>query len=336
MHGDNELTIDVVIITKNQGWNVRRLVESVLRETESLPGSDVILVDSASNDDTVTVAQDLPIRVIRLSKRQRLPAAAGRQAGITQTRGDIVLFLDGDMELRPGWVAAALRVFKREPSVAVISGEVIDQPRTACSPTNQTPSCDPSHVLYDAVPHGGGAAAYRRRVLEQVGSFNPYLFSDEEPELCLRIREAGYRVVKLRMPIADHYSDPAGAIATLFGRRKRNLYLGPGQALRLHARTRMLMPYARERGFGLIPGAGLVAGVACASVAVSERDVRWMIAWLGAVVAIFGADSIRKRSPHRALFAMVQRVLFAEGTLRGFLMRPADPNKFPYMIEVIK
>ncbi|MGA7669525.1 MAG: glycosyltransferase [Nitrolancea sp.] len=336
MQGDNDLSLDVVIITKNQGWNVRRLVESVLRETESLPRTDVILVDSASTDDTVYVAQEFPIRVIRLSKRQRLTAAAGRQAGITQTSGDVVLFLDGDMELRHGWIAAALRVFKKEPSVAVISGQVVDQPRVtkeSCGPARPLSN---TPVLYDTVPHGGGAAAYRRRVLEKVGSFNPYLFSDEEPELCLRIREAGYRVVKLRMPIADHYSDPAGAISTLFGRRKRNLYLGPGQALRLHAGTRMLMPYARERGFGLVPSAGVAAGLACATLALSERDLRWAAVWLGSVVAIFGVDSVRKRSPHRALFAMVQRILFAEGTVRGFLMRPSDPTKFPYMIEVIK
>ncbi len=336
MQGGNQLSLDIVIITKNQGWNVRRLVESVLRETESLNSTDVILVDSASTDDTVSVAQDLPIRVIRLSKRQRLTAAAGRQAGITQTNGDVVLFLDGDMELRPGWIPAALKVFTREPSVAVISGQVIDQPRAASVSRHPVRLLSSTPVLYDPVPHGGGAAAYRRRVLEHVGSFNPYLFSDEEPELCLRIRESGYRVVKLRTPIADHYSDPAGAISTLFGRRKRNLYLGPGQALRLHAGTRMLMPYARERGFGLVPGAGAAAGLACATLALSERDIRWMIAWLGVVVAVFGVDSVRKRSPHRALFAMVQRILFAEGTLRGFLMHPSDPTKFPYMIEVIK
>ncbi len=336
MQGDNELSLDIVIITKNQGWNVRRLIESVLRETEQVASTDVILVDSASSDDTVSVAQDLPIRVIRLSKRQRLTAAAGRQAGITQTSGDVVLFLDGDMELRPGWIAAALKIFKREPSVAVISGQVIDQPRAKSGSREPVRPLSSAPVLYDAVPHGGGAAAYRRRVLEKVGSFNPYLFSDEEPELCLRIREAGYRVVKLRTPIADHYSDPAGAISTLFGRRKRNLYLGPGQALRLHAGTRMLMPYARERGFGLVPSAGMAMGLACATLALSERDLRWMIAWLGSVVAIFGVDSVRKRSTHRALFAMVQRILFAEGTVRGFLMRPSDPTKFPYMIEVIK
>lgn len=336
MERHNVMNLDVVIITKNQGWNVRRLVESVLQQTGMRPGADVILVDSASTDETVDIACQYPIRVIRLSKRQRLTAAAGRQAGFTQTSGDIVLFLDGDMELRRGWIAAALSLFEREPGIAVITGEVIDQPRHAIESHG---ACTPSPLnVADCVEvsHGGGAAAYRRSVLEEVGSFNPFLFSDEEPELCLRIREAGHRIVKLRLPIADHYSDPSDAISTLFGRRKRHLYLGPGQALRLHLRSPLLQPYARERGFGLVPGAGLTAGVACASISLVERDSRWVLAWASIVTAIIGIDSLRKRSLRRAVFGLVQRLLFAEGTVRGFMMRPSDPSKFPYMIEVIK
>jgi len=42
---------------------------------------------------------------------------------------------------------------------------------------------------------------YRRAVLEEVGTFNPYLNSDEEPELGLRIRHAGYRILELDHPI---------------------------------------------------------------------------------------------------------------------------------------
>ena len=196
--------------------------------------------------------------------------------------------------------------------------------------------CGHTSVDFDDVQHGGGAAAYRRDVLEQVGSFNPFLFSDEEPELCLRIRRAGYRIARLNQPIAYHYSDPASAISTLFARRSRNLYLGPGQALRLHLLSKFGVPYARERGFGLIPAAGIAAGIACAGITATNRDPRWALAWIGAVLSLVGADAARRHSLHQAVFSMVQRILFAEGTLRGFLMKTPDSARFPYMIEVIK
>jgi glycosyltransferase involved in cell wall biosynthesis len=333
---EHRITLDVVIITKNQAWNVRRLIGSVLAHTAVVPCGDVILVDSASTDETVELASEFPIRIVRLTRQQRLTAAAGRQAGLRQTSGDLVLFLDGDMELRPGWVRAALAVLEEKPDVAAVSGQVIDQPKSGKDYCGRAESCQLHGVVYDEVSHGGGAAVYRREVLDAVGSFNPFLYSDEEPELCLRIREAGHRIVQLRMPIADHYSDPTSAITTLFGRRRRNLYLGPGQALRLHLKSRLFMPYAKERGYGLIPAAGIAAGAGFAAVAILGRDPRWMIGWVAAVGAIVGLDAIRRRSLHRAVFGLFQRLLYAEGTLRGFLMRPNDPAQFPYMIEVVK
>ena len=336
MESCERVNLDVVIITKNQGWNVRRLIESVMRETEGRVGTEIILVDSASTDDTVDVASEFPIRVIRLSKRQRLTAAAGRHAGLSQTSGDIVLFLDGDMELRRNWIDAAMKTFVAEPNIAVVSGLVVDQPLNARRSQSLESLEELSESRYSDVPHGGGAAAYRRSVLDEVGSFNPYLFSDEEPELCLRIRHAGYRIVRLEQPIADHYSDPAGSISTLFGRRSRNLYLGPGQALRIHFGSSMLLPYARERGFGLLPGAGIAAGIVSLVMSTAARQPRWSVLWLSGVATLFIIDSTRKRSLHRALFSMVQRMLFAEGTVKGFMACPADPSRYPCMIEIIK
>lgn len=330
------LMLDVVMITRNQAWNVRRLIESVLAQTTQVPLGDVILVDSASTDDTVQIAMEYPIRVIRLSKKQRLTAAAGRHVGMSQARSDVVLFLDGDMELRPGWAPEAMSLLEREPRIAAVSGEVIDQSMHSITRIRH---CAPRHihtVPYTDVPHGGGAAAYRREVLAALGSFNPFLFSDEEPELCLRLREAGYRIVRLQLPISDHYSDPPSAIATLFARRKRNLYLGPGQALRLHLRSSLLLPYVKERGFGLIPVVGLALGAGCAVASAILRDPRMALAWLAGACALFAGDAVRRRSAHRALFGFVQRLLFAEGTMRGFLMRPAKPSDFTFMIEVIK
>ncbi len=332
----HKLTLDVVMIARNQEWNVRRLIESVIARTANLPVADVILVDSASTDRTVDLATLYPIRVIRLRDEQRLTAAAGRHAGLLQTDGDVVLFLDGDMELCAGWADAALALLERDDQIAAVSGQVIDQPANASSPLTNERSSEPAINDYDEVQHGGGAAAYRRDVLAQVGSFNPFLFSDEEPELCLRIRQTGYRIARLRQPIAYHYSDPSSAIATLFARRKRNLYLGPGQALRLHLRSKMLLPYARERGFGLAPAAGIAAGLACVGAALANRDPRWALAWIAGVLAVLGADALRRQSLYRALFSMVQRLLFVEGTLRGFFMQTPDSARFPYLIEVVK
>ena|SRR5713226_363525 len=91
--------LSVVLISKNQAWNISRLIESVLQATSSVPSKEIILVDSASTDETVERASRYPISILRLQPGQRLSPAIGRFVGYKQTQGEYVLFLDGDTEL---------------------------------------------------------------------------------------------------------------------------------------------------------------------------------------------------------------------------------------------
>src|SRR3954447_26315916 len=98
------IQLSVVFITRNQAWNVRRLVESVLSQASPFLSIEIVLIDSASTDETVEIACEYPITVISLDADQRLTAAAGRHVGYQHVTGRFILFLDGDMELYPGWL----------------------------------------------------------------------------------------------------------------------------------------------------------------------------------------------------------------------------------------
>ena len=206
----------VVLITKNQAWNVPRLIESVLRHTSSAASREIVLVDSASSDATVELACNYPIRVLQLSPDQRLTAAAGRYTGYKHTSGDIVLFLDGDNELCPGWLDAAMEVLRCNDDIAAVAGQIVDLPRSAQHHDPPPDNGASGDIQITDVRHGGGAVAYKRSVLEQVGTFNPYIYSDEETELCIRIRHAGYRVVKIN-DVSHHYTDPSEKLSTPIG-----------------------------------------------------------------------------------------------------------------------
>ena len=276
------IELSVVLISKNQEWNIARLVESVLRETDPLPAREIVLVDSASTDRTTEIAARYPIAVLKLYPEQRLTAAAGRYVGYKRTTGDLVLFLDGDMELCEGWLDQALGVMHSRPDVAVVCGRVIDRPSALQTPTVEHLEALDTDAAGIDVRHGGGAAMYRRSVLERVGTFNPYLYSDEEPELCLRIRHAGYRVLRLPRPIVFHYSAPADAFSTLLGRRSRNLWLGYGQNIRyLSAQSAALAVSERTR---LGSGARFDALHRCSCFSGIRAD--WPMGVVGAVGCI--------------------------------------------------
>jgi len=58
--------LSIVLITKNQAWNIPRLIGSVLQATSLFPSREIVLVDSNSTDETVKFASRYPINVVRL------------------------------------------------------------------------------------------------------------------------------------------------------------------------------------------------------------------------------------------------------------------------------
>ena len=213
---------------------------------------------------------------------------------------------------------------------------MIDRPITPQNPTDETALPTQTDANPVAVPHGGGAALYRRSVLEQVGTFNPYLYSDEEPELCLRIRHAGYRILRLSRPIVFHYSAPAEEFSSFLARRNSKLMYGYGQVIRYYFGTPLLLPYLKERGWAIPPALTLILGITAVIASIVTRQWAWMVIWFGAMLLFTLAIAIRKRSMKRAFLALFQRLLILDGTIRGLLLKPYDPQNYPGKFDKVR
>ena len=328
--------LTVVLITRNQAWNVDRLVESVLMETGGISSAEIVLVDSDSSDDTIQVAKRHPIAILRLQSTRFRTAAAGRSIGYSQTTGRLVLFLDGDMELCRDWLRTALDVMQDSPAVAGVTGVVVDLPKAATvhdKPLLTGIGTNPPRDIRAA----GGAALYRRSVLERVGTFNPFLYSEEEPELCLRIRQAGYRVVQLDSPIAFHYTDRSGALSTLAPRWRRNLYLGSGQILRLHFGSSVFWPYIKERGYFVAPMVAVATGAAGLAGSLLSHTWAGLGLWTLLVASVVGTVSYRRQlRPYQMAYSIANRVFVLIGTVRGLFLPRPDPGGHPGTVEVIR
>jgi glycosyltransferase involved in cell wall biosynthesis len=322
-------TISVIIIAKNLAWNIARIIESVMRETPV--GTQIIVVDSASKDETVSIARSYGVNVIQLNAQQRLTAAAGRFVGHQHANGKYVLFLDGDMALQPGWLPLGIAALNNDGKLAAVCGELVDvdpvpvtKAELAGKPQRTAALSVPVGTAMAAVreiDYCGGAALYRGHILKMVGGFNPALYSDEEPELCLRIRQAGFAFGKLDVPMVLHYSKPhTTSISADLLRWRKNLYIGYGQNLRNKLGTQHFWPYVKERGHG-IPFVGLmVAGLLALVLSVALG--MWLIfaAWLVLQAVIIAAFAAKKRSLYLGLAGYIHRILCADGTVRGFFL----------------
>ncbi len=116
----NTPVLSVVVIGRNEGDRLERCLKSVAAMDPIGGAVEVIYVDSASTDGSAERAAGLGVKVIRVAP-ERPCAAVGRNAGWKAATAPIMLFLDGDTVLAPGFVVDSLHEFD-DPKVAVVSG----------------------------------------------------------------------------------------------------------------------------------------------------------------------------------------------------------------------
>jgi GT2 family glycosyltransferase len=113
-----------------------------------------------------------------------------------------VQFVDGDCVLVRGWLKNALTFIEQRQDIAIVCGRRREL-RPEVSVYNQL--CD----LEWATPVGealacGGDALVRVKAFEGVGGFRPQLIAGEEPELCVRLREVGWKIWRLEAEMTQH------------------------------------------------------------------------------------------------------------------------------------
>ncbi len=209
--------IGAVIIGRNEGERLRRCLAS-------LPaGIRAVYVDSGSTDGSVVTARTLGVEVLELDMGRKFTAARARNQGFAalETGGavDFVQFIDGDCELQPGWIAAAGHYLQDHPDVAAVSGRLRERFPQA-SIYNRLCDDEWNTPVGEALACGGNAMM-RADALRAVGGFNPDLIAGEEPELCQRLRRAGWKIWRL-----DHEMMLHDAAMTRLGQWWRRMRRG--------------------------------------------------------------------------------------------------------------
>lgn len=191
-----------VVIGRNEG---ARLVACL----EALHGQvgQIVYVDSGSSDGSVAQAERRGVQVIALDMTVPFTAARARNAGLAALGADTqyVQFLDGDCALRAGWIDRARTFLEGHPKIAVVCGRRRER----------LPEASVYNGLIDAewdTPVGaakacGGDALMRVDAVRATGGYRETLIAGEEPELCVRLRHAGWQVWRLDAEMTWHDAD---------------------------------------------------------------------------------------------------------------------------------
>ncbi len=207
--------ISVIIPTYGREEALRDSVKDVL--LQDYPNFEVLVVDQTATHQPETeafleeVAQKGQIRLFRLPWAS-LPGA--RNYALRRALGEIILFIDDDVELPPGFLAAHAENYS-VPEVGAVAGRVFDRMKLADSGGDLTieylppQAMDPGIAWYhidlvhttkpqQVLTARGCNMSFRREVFTKYGLKFDERFRGsavrEESDFCLQFRQTGYKI----------------------------------------------------------------------------------------------------------------------------------------------
>jgi len=195
--------VSFMIATRNRADELRKTLLSCLAQTGV--AIEILVVDDASVDGTYDIVrQELPgVDVVRWEKNRG--SIAARNDILRRARGKYVIALDDDSRLvEPGDCRRVVDRMDAEPDLGIVSFQII-------GPEYPERMAEAGRLRgeWHVSSFGANAAAIRRSMLNRIGLFPEYFFhAYEEPDLCLRAWDAGYRVLQWNDIVVYHEFSP--------------------------------------------------------------------------------------------------------------------------------
>lgn len=183
------IRLSLIIPTHNRSERLIAALESVIRQ--DLPAADweCVVVSNNSTDDTVARFGDFAARYpglnLRLVTEDGPGVSYARNRGIAETSAPLLVFIDDDERINPGFLRAYADFFDAHPDAVVAGGRIIAEYVTGrpawLSKYTEMPIANPMDFGAAVRPFpagrvpGGGNMAFRRSAALRYGGFDPSL-----------------------------------------------------------------------------------------------------------------------------------------------------------------
>ncbi len=273
--------LSVVIPTYNRLPILRQCLAALEAQqlADPVSGYEVVLVDDGSSDDTVAwiEAHRGDLLHLRLIQQQHAGPAEGRNRGVDAARGEVVVFIDSDLVVRPDFLVSHARALSADwerhgDRLSFTYGAVVNTANFD-NPTGERHKLRDLSWAYFAT----GNVAIERDLLQRAGLFDTAfrLYGWEDLELGERLRRLGVRLVRCPQAVGYHWH-PAldlGQIPRLIAVERERARMGL-VFFRKHPtrRVRLMVQYTWLHR--------LLWELATAGGLLNERTVKPLLRWL--------------------------------------------------------
>ncbi len=216
-------SVSIVVPAYNATDVLPILIDALLAQTHIPEAAEIIIVDDASKDDTVALAESriaeagergFKMRVLR--QEQNAGPAAARNRGAFEATGEVVIFTDSDCEPLPHWLGEMLKPLE-DPSVSAVKGAYLSKQPELGARFAQAEFEERYRMLTAAESVDvvfSYSAAFRTQVFRDLEGFDSRfpVADNEDTDLSWRLSEAGHRIVF--NPQAELYHRHPASMAT--------------------------------------------------------------------------------------------------------------------------
>jgi glycosyltransferase involved in cell wall biosynthesis len=199
--------VSVVVPTRGRAGYLEVTLDSLRSQDAAVP-YEVLVVDDGSTDGTRELLDRRQVPSLRFDPARGLNAA--RNAGVEATSGDLVAFVDDDVQVPPGWLRALVQGAEKHPDVDAFGGPIrarLEGPvprgcgreEPPLTTLDLGPEDRPAELVW------GANMLVRRSAVERVGRFDEEIEGGgDEEEWLERLRATGGTVFYLAEAGLDH------------------------------------------------------------------------------------------------------------------------------------
>jgi len=201
--------LDLIIIGYNESQNLQKCFESALKACKGLKDSlnmesDIMYVDSYSTDNSVEIARAMCIKTC-FSPQLYHSCSNARTAGFLLTENEFIMFLDGDMEIKQGWLTDGVKFLIDNPDAGAVAG-IRDEMRLYKNKFYEIKNYNNVKDNVNPISNdAGGAFMFRRAALESIGGFDPEVSSEEDYVAYCELKTRGWESYRINKPMITHW-----------------------------------------------------------------------------------------------------------------------------------
>lgn len=157
----------------------------------------IVFVDNNSTDDTQRILKDFRRRfkndyenIIVISEKSNIPEA--RNLCIEKSAGEYILFIDSDVVPPPETIERMLKTFASYSKVCIVGFPYRSDRMTLAEKMYFSKQKKAPHFVTSVKM---GCTMIKRKLFNEIGFFEPEFYVDEDAELTIRARQAGYAAI---------------------------------------------------------------------------------------------------------------------------------------------